>query len=102
MTTFRAAAPTATTRELAQFVNELRDGKLNAIGSFVLTASATSTLVLNSKASIDTVILLMPLTASAAAALPTTWVSAQDNGQFTLTHSSDPATDRSFRYIAIG
>jgi hypothetical protein len=102
VTTFRAASPAATPREMAQFINELRDGKLNATGSFTLAANVASTLVQNTKVSIDTVVLLMPMTANAAAALPTTWVSAQDNGQFTVSHVSAASTDRSFRFVAIG
>jgi len=102
VTTFRVATPIASQRELAQFINELRDGKLNSTGSFTLTPSATSTVVTNQRVSVETVILMMPLTANAAAALPTTWVSAQANGQFTVSHASAASTDRVFRFLTIG
>lgn len=102
MTTFRVAAPSATPRDLAQHVNELRDGKINATGSLTLTPSATTTVVNDFRVSIDTVILLMPKSSTAAAALTSTWVSAQVNGSFTLTHTSDAASDRSYRYAAFG
>jgi len=97
-----ASVAGASPRDLAQICNELRDGKINATGSVTLTPSATATVVTDPRVSIETVILLMPLTADAAAAHATTWVSAQDSGTFTLTHASAISADQSFRYAALG
>ena len=91
-------------RQTAQAVNLLIDGKLNAIGSVTLTASAASTAVTDYRAGPDSVIVFTPTTANAAAEQGggTMYLSARAKQGFTLTHANNSQTDRTFLYIVIG
>ena len=94
----------ANPRQTAQAVNLLIDGKFNSTGSVTLAASATTTAVSDYRAGPDSVILLTPMTANAAAAYAagTMFVSARAKESFTLTHASNSQTDKTFTYIVIG
>jgi hypothetical protein len=85
-------------------VNGVLDGKLNSTGSFTCTASAASTSVTDYRAGLDSVILLMPTTANAAAEIGagTIFISARNKQSFTVTHANNSQTDRSFGYVIIG
>jgi hypothetical protein len=48
------------------------------------------------------VVLIVPKTANAAAALSTTFISAVNNGSFTVTHAASSQTDRTFGYECRG
>ena len=86
----------------AQAINELFQGRSNAVGSVTLTASATSTAVAAENCGDESQVFLFPKTANAAAALATTYVTAVGNGTFTITHANNSQTDRTFGYVAIG
>jgi hypothetical protein len=83
---------------LAQAVRELAEGASNSLSTVTLTAGATSTLVPDRLATSTSHIDLCPLTANAAAAIPTTYVSARAQGSFTLTHANAATVDRTFSY----
>lgn len=83
---------------LAQAIRELAAGASNSLSEVTLTPSATTTVVSNPLATATSHISLCPLTANAAAALSTTYLSAGGPGTFTLTHASAATTDRKFRY----
>ena len=87
---------------IVQAIRELFEGRSNAVGEVTLTASTTTTTVTSDTCGDESVILLSPRTANAAAALATTYVSAVGNGTFTLTHANNAQTDRRFGYAAIG
>lgn len=87
---------------LSQAINELFQGRSNAIGSCTLTASATSTVVTAENCGDESKVFLMPETANAAAAVATTYITAVGNGSFTITHANNAQTDRRFSYVAIG
>ena len=91
-------------REIATVVNGILDGKINAKGSVTLTASAASTVVTESRAGSDSVILFMPKTANAASeqAAGGMFVSSRGKQTFTITHANNSQADRSFDYIVIG
>jgi hypothetical protein len=86
----------------AQAINELFQGRSNAVGSCTLTASATSTTVTAENCGDQSKVFLEPETANAAAARATTYVSSVRNGSFVLTHANNAQTDRRFSYVAIG
>lgn len=86
----------------AQAINELFQGRSNAVGECTLTASATTTTVTADNCGDESQVFLFPRTANAAAALATTFISAVGNGTFTITHASNTQTDRRFGYVAIG
>lgn len=103
MTTgYPGLSQTATGREIAQRVNRILQGKLNAVTSLTLTANDTTTTLTDVRIGAATWIGLMPTTANAAAALGTTYVSARDTGTATITHANDASTDKTFDVLLIG
>jgi len=90
--------------DLAQIVTRLINGKTNNCGELTLTPSATSTTVKNILCNENSVILLTPTTANAAAdvgAAGSVWVVAGDK-EFVVNHPSDADTNKIFRYIIVG
>lgn len=87
---------------LSQAINELFQGRSNAVGTCTLTAAATSTVVAAENCGDESQVFLTPRTANAAAAIATTYVSSVGNGTFTLTHANNAQVDRTFGYVAIG
>ena len=67
-------------RPLARQANDMLDGKTNNTGAVTLTASTTTTTVNNERVGPDSAILLSPLTANAATAIATTYVSTRTAG----------------------
>jgi hypothetical protein len=91
-------------RSPAKFAAALNYLTKNRWGEVTLAAGASTTEIVDPALNPDTLLFLDPLTASAAAALATTYVAEADRGRgmFVITHSSDAATDRSFRWFAAG
>jgi hypothetical protein len=89
-------------RQIALVVRNAMDGKINSTGSVTLTASSTTTLVEDSRAGGDSVILFMPTTANAAAEQTTMFVSVRAKQSFTITHANNSQTDRTFSYVILG
>lgn len=87
---------------IAQAVNNLIVGKLRVTGSFTLAAGATTTLVEDNRFESIMVPLLIPMSATAAAALAVTYVSDRTKGAFTLTHDNTADVDRTFAYVRLG
>lgn len=82
-------------REIARTVNLLLRGQDNSSMSVTLAAGATETVVIDPRISLQTCVTLMPTTADAAAALPTTYVVCE-KGKATIYHASSGTTDRTF------
>lgn len=99
-------------RSIVRTVRNIMQGKTNNTGSVTLTANAGSTVVSVAQGDIGpySTILLMPLTANAAAEQGngTMYVStititpASNTFNFTLTHANNAQTDRNFRFVIIG
>jgi hypothetical protein len=91
-------------RQVAVIVNRMNRGKLNCTGEVTLKAGQPTTTVTDARASATSILLLMPLTASAAAAQAggEMHVSARDNGSFTISHANTAQADRRFGYAIIG
>jgi hypothetical protein len=79
-------------------------GSLAHTGSVTFAANATSTTVSDTNVTANSVILLTPLTADAAALESIGWQISQRTAgtSFVVTHASSPATDRQFQYTIIG
>lgn len=92
---------TADLRSAILKLNAVINGGGNNTGTVTLTASATTTTVTDTRASNTSIVVLMPTTANAAAALSTTYISST-LGSFTLTHANNAQTDRTFNYAIIG
>jgi hypothetical protein len=91
-------------RQVAAVVNRLNQGKLSCTGTVTLTPNQTTTVVSDARAGAASVVLLTPLTASAAAEVAAggLYVSTRSKGAFTLTHGSSAAADRTFGYALLG
>lgn len=92
-------------KDLTKFsfaLQQLAQGRSNAVGTVTLRASQTTTTVINQTCGPESVILLSPKTLNAAGALATTYISAVGPGTFTLTHASAVSTDRTFGYVNVG
>ena len=93
--------------QIARTVNLALQGKLNAIfRDFTLTASATTTTLTDPRLSIDSHLTFDPLTANAAYELFTGTLyvlsANRNNGSWTITHSNNSQTDRTFNILIIG
>ena len=91
-------------RQLAAAVNLLLGGKMNVTLDLVLKAAATETRIVDGRISHQSVLLLSPLsaTAAAAAAQGALFVAQQGAGSAVLQHDSSPALDRKFRLAILG
>ena len=91
-------------RQVAAVVNRMAQGKLNCTGSVTLAVGAASTGVSDPRATATSIVLLMPVTANAAAELGngTLYVTARVKGAFTLAHANNAQADRMFGYVLIG
>src|SRR5690348_8538769 len=95
-------------REVATAVNQALKGKINAVGTVTLTASATSTTVKNQFVSKSSVILFAPQTANALAmnvigdAPYVKPADITDADSFKITHGSEAHADLQFAYVILG
>ena len=93
-------------RSLATTVNQILDGRVNSNATVTLTANQATTTVTDFNVGSDSVVLFMPITANAAAAISagTMYVSAiaPRSNTFTITHANNAQTDRDFKYIVLG
>lgn len=88
-------------RRIVRSLKSAMSGKINCTGEFTQTASTTTTTVGDKICNVNSVILLQPLTANAAAAVSVT-LSAAGTEQFVVTHANNAQTDRNFKYVIIG
>ena len=74
----------------------------NRWGEVTLATGTTTTVVTDPTVTPDSVIILVPLTASARS--ETMYVLAADQllGSFTITHTNSAVADRTFRWLAAG
>lgn len=96
--------PKALARQITAVLNSILLGKTNNTKTVTLTANAASTTITDARIGVDTVLLLMPQTANAAAALATTYVSATGrvNGSVTISHANNAQTDKTFSVVLVG
>tara|TARA_R110000824_G_scaffold275346_1_gene464045 strand:+ start:38 stop:337 length:300 start_codon:yes stop_codon:yes gene_type:complete len=87
-------------RNVAEVINSAMAGKTNNTGSVTLRASNTTTTITDERLGFDSVILLSPLTANAAAQIP--YPSTKAKGSVIITHTSTAHTDLNFDYIIVG
>lgn len=87
-------------RQIKEIVNNIVK-QFDNTGTVTLTASATTTVVKNTKVNVLSIVQLQATNAAAAGAIATTFVSAKGDGQFTITHAS-ATTDRNFDYVIFG
>ena len=88
-------------RSLAAVLNNVLSGKMNNTGSLTITANAASTTLTDSRIGANSVILLMPTTANAAAALTNIYFNTFLKGSCVANHANNAQVDRIFRYAVI-
>jgi hypothetical protein len=94
-------------RRIAKAVNQALQGKINSFGTVTLTHDVASTVVSNPFTGPESVILLMPQTAHAAAEVGngTIYIAPGDivsKVSFTITHANNSQTDRTYGYFIVG
>jgi hypothetical protein len=91
-------------RQLATIINQVQDGKLNALTTVTLAASATSTTLQDPRLGPFSVLFFCPQTESAASVVSDLWVptATQAKGSAVIQHPSVPATDMTFGVLIIG
>lgn len=89
-------------RQVANVLNNVLSGKTNNTSSFTVAANAATTTLTNSRIGANSVILLMPTTANAAAALANVYFTGFLEGSCTVNHANNAQADRTFRYAVIG
>lgn len=97
-----STAPEIWRRAAHDIINLLLRGKFNNRFEGTLAANAASTTFRNPNLGPDSHVALMPLTANAAAALATTYPTAQAQGEITYAHTNNSQTDRDFRFAIQG
>lgn len=85
--------------EIIRTVNALMRGRIGTTGSVTLATDENTTGVSDSLVTSNSVILLMPLTASAAAV--SYHISCQKRA-FTIHHDQQSDSDRRFKYVVFG
>ena len=92
------------TARLADAVNNILRGKLNNTGDLTLTASSATSTLTDIRIGTESVIVLMPKTANAAAELGngTLYFGTPGDGTVTVNHANNAQTDRTYRYAVIG
>lgn len=99
--------PSPDTSDIRVIVNAIRNifqRRLDAAGEITLTVSVASTAVTDNRVGTNSAVVIVPMTASAAAEVGngTIYVSTVASGSFTLTHANNATADRTFRYIVMG
>ena len=89
-------------RKIADILNNVLEGKINATGSVTLTASSATTTLTDARIGPNTVIAFMPTTSNAAAGVTALYVSARTEGSATLTHANNAQIDRTYGYSLLG
>lgn len=89
-------------REIAGVLNNALQGKLNNTGSLTLAAGAATTTLTDKRIGANSVILIMPTTAHAAAELATLYFTAFVKGSCTVNHANNAQVDRTFKYAVLG
>jgi hypothetical protein len=88
-------------RRIVDVIRQLMEGRSNAIGTFTLTAGATSTTVKAPTCSPSSIVLVSPQTQDAANDGATSSY-APAYGQFVVTHANNARVDRTFGFLVIG
>lgn len=91
-----------TAREQADVLRQLAQGRSLAAGEVTLRTGQSTTTFDHPFLAEDSVVLLSPLTLSAAQELPNVWISAQANRSVTISHPSSGVADRRYRVGWIG
>ena len=96
----RLVTPQASVPEIAAAISQLAQGGSNAIGTFTLTVSTTTTTIPSVVCSAAANVFVTPLTAHAANDQGIMSIVAGDK-QFVITHANNTRNDRTFGYVVL-
>ena len=94
--------------KICNAVVQLIQGRSNAVGQITLTPGTTTTVITKQESpaavnvAVGSQVFLTPLTANAAAALATTYISAIAQSSFTVKHANNAQIDRLFGWRCDG
>lgn len=86
--------------EVSRILNDMIVGRGNNVGEVTLEATSTETIVLNNLFESQMVPVLVAITQNAMA--ESFYISARSQGSFTITHTNNGQTDRTYLYIWVG
>ena len=91
-------------RLVAQAVNRIDDGSINATGTITLTINVASSTLSDRRIGKQTKVILVPTTANAAGELATLYQTLPNatEGQAVLNHANNAQADRTFGYVLAG
>lgn len=92
----------ATLRDTVDAINQLIDGRSNAVFSVTATLNASSTLIQNDLINANAIPLLFPATANAAAEAATTYAVTTSAGVVTISHANNATAGRTWHVLIIG
>lgn len=87
-------------RVIVNAINELAQGRSNAVGVVTLATGTTTTNVSAPTCGVGSVVILSPKTANAAALAQPYYTAS--NGSFVVTHASSADTDLTFGWLCVG
>ena len=89
--------------KIVRAVRDLFEGRSNAVGSFTLKPSASSTTVTAPNCGAGSTVLAFAKSANAAEiGNGTMYIGTVSNGSFVVTHANNAQADRTFLYVALG
>lgn len=91
-------------RLVAQAVNRIDDGSINATGTITLTISVASSTLSDRRIGQRTKVIMAPTTANAAAEVATLYQTFPNatEGQAVINHTNNAQADRTFGYVLAG
>jgi hypothetical protein len=91
-------------KKIVLAIQQLAAGRSNAVGTVTLATGGATTVVTDKNCAVGSTLLFTPTTANAAteAGNGTMYVSAVNNGSFTITHANSATTGRTFLYAIAG
>jgi hypothetical protein len=89
-------------RRVSKVINNLLVGKLNNTGNMTLNSGAVSTTVSDARVGPNSVILLMPTSATGSISLDQWRIQTRTDGSFTVTHTSTSTSDCTASYALLG
>jgi hypothetical protein len=102
MTAFSVSTQEKDLSKFALAIQGALNGRSNAAGTVTLAPGATQTVVSAPNCAPQSAVFLFAKTASAAAALATTFISLVGKQTFTISHANNAQSDRTFFFACLG
>ena len=99
------ADPREWIEEAAPLLQQVREGKLDAVAELTLEENVATTVLTDNRLAFDTAIIAVPATQNAALELygGTMWIDLANRlpGSATINHANNAQTDRTFQFVLI-